>query len=90
MGRVIPEHEDRICDLRVDDYIWHGVGQRPSGDYEAAPIELYGPDEQAELQKQSGFPVVKQSEATPEVLSPANRVKTLRQLIEEKRNGNLR
>jgi cold shock CspA family protein len=48
--RVAEESRDLIPNLKLNDFLYHGVRQRPSLEYEADPILLYSPEEQAELQ----------------------------------------
>jgi hypothetical protein len=86
---------ERLADLQIGDYVFHGISQREDGRWRAGDIELYSREEQQRLQE--GLPAYEVEletikaasvvEPASELLTPANRKKTLLELIQEKRNA---
>jgi hypothetical protein len=81
------------ADVQINDYVYHAVSQREDGRWRASEIQLYSRDEQSRLQQ--GLPAYEieaepdpiAPDATIEILSAANRKKTLLDLVQEKRNA---
>ena len=88
VGDVIEQHKDRWSLLEVGSPVYHGVKyDEVTQRWRSAYVELYSLDELLSF-KQEAEPepqVEPESEPVPEILAPANRVKTFRQLALEKR-----
>lgn len=98
-------YRERFSFLNVGDYVWHGVERETDGSWKANNLEFYSDEEQARLQ--AGLPLSNpEPEPQPEpvlatvvpvtyesdLLAPANRKKTLLEIIKtkkEKQNGTL-
>jgi hypothetical protein len=93
---VTPEFLDRFAELRVDDYVYHGVECNESGSWAAAHSELFSREENQRLQRGESLtdpepsiePAVVPEPEFETVLAPATRSKPLIQLIVEKRSAN--
>jgi hypothetical protein len=83
--------QGRPSDVKVGDFLYHGVRQREDGRFGATAIQLYSHVEQDRLQR--GLPAYEvepeeePESAVSELLTPANRNKTIHELIEEKRRA---
>ncbi len=85
---------ERLADLQIGDFVFHGISQREDGRWRATEIELYSRAEQQRLQQ--GLPAYEVEpepelepavvDAVSELLTPTNRNKTLLELIRERRN----
>jgi hypothetical protein len=91
-NQIVEHNRNRIPFIEIGNLVYHGVGTlgfdrcgRPS--WVATNIELYSDDEQDRLQR--GLPAYEEPEPVvepaSELLTPVNRSKTIRELIEEKR-----
>jgi hypothetical protein len=84
----------RLVDLQIGDFIFDGTSQREDGRWRASDIERYSREEQQRLQQalpayEVDFETIKAEsfvEPASELLTQANRKKTLLELIQEKRN----
>jgi hypothetical protein len=86
---VLPEYIDRFAELRINDFVYHGVECNSAGAWAACSAELFSREENEKLKR--GEPL---TDPEPEVevpvepdslLAPATRNKPLIQLIMEKR-----
>jgi hypothetical protein len=89
---VLPEYLDRFDELRVNDFVYHGVECNESGSWAAENAELFSCEENQKLQRgeslsgrEASEPVVIPELELETVLAPATRNKPLIQLILEKR-----
>jgi cold shock CspA family protein len=68
---------ERLADLQIGDFVFHGISQREDGRWRASDIELYSRVEQQRLQQ--GLPAYEVAESVvepaSELLTPANRKK---------------
>jgi hypothetical protein len=88
---VIDRFKDRLINLNVGDWVYHGVAKRDDGRWHAVAIELFSEAEQARLQQ--GLPAQEpEQEFEPtvvdppsELLRPENCRRTLLELIQQRR-----
>jgi hypothetical protein len=90
---VLPEYLDRFVELRVNDFVYHGVECNELGSWAAANVELFSCEENQKLQRGESLNGPESAVETEErfepeletVLAPATRNRPLIELILEKR-----
>jgi hypothetical protein len=90
--QVVPEHFNRFENLRIADYVYHGVHNSGENKWRATFAEIFSREEQEKLQRGESLEtepalvaVSTEPEPVPEVLAPANRSKTFSQLALERK-----
>lgn len=83
-------NENRIAQIQIGHFVYHGVNIRENGKWRAEPIELYNPEEQSRLQL--GLPAYESTPITDEpvvetslVLTPEFRSKSFLEIIKERK-----
>jgi cold shock CspA family protein len=78
--------QGRASDIQTGHFLFHGISQREDGRWCATDTQLYSFEEQQRLQQGlSAYEVEPVAEPVSELLTAANRNKTLIELIREKR-----
>jgi hypothetical protein len=85
---VSPQYEHRFDELRLGDFVFHGVSER-NDLWDAVNAELYSREENDALRRGEELLVEEPvQEIQSELLSPENKNRTLIEIIQEKKRGN--